>query len=223
MPHADHADSSEARDRESGPPFAAFGVVVVAASLGGREALELLLQPLAPDFPAPVVVLQHLDAQSPSYLPELLARRTRLAVKFAETDEPLLPSTVYVAPPGRHLLLGPAGCCRLSDEPPIHFSRPSADPLFVSAAELFGERTLGVILTGRLSDGTAGAAAIRRAGGVVLAQDPMTCRAAAMPEAAIKQGLVQITLPPAALGAAVDVLVGVPGARALYGLETRAA
>jgi two-component system chemotaxis response regulator CheB len=164
-----------------------------------------------------------MDAQSRSYLPELLARRTKLAVKFAEEGELLCASTVYVAAPGRHLLIGSDRRCLPSDEPPLQFSRPSADALFVSAAEVFGSRTLGVILTGRLRDGTLGAAAIRRAGGVVLAQDPATCRAPAMPEAAIQEGLVHVAMPPAALGAALSALVAVPGARALFGLNTRVA
>lgn len=223
MHHADTPDLVEPRRPAPAPPFAAFDIVVVAASLGGREALELLLEPLATDFPAPVVVVQHLDAQSPSHLPELLARRTGLAVKFAESGEPLRPSTVCVATPGRHLVIGPDRRCVLSDDPAVRFSRPSADPLFESAAHVFGARTLGVILTGRLSDGTVGAEAIRRAGGVMLAQDPATCRAPEMPQAAIRQGLVQLTLPPAALGAALSALVAVPGARALFGLDTRAA
>ncbi|HKH94031.1 MAG TPA: chemotaxis protein CheB [Gemmatimonadaceae bacterium] len=223
MQHADTPESSGSHNPDSGPPFAAFDVVVVATSLGGREALELLLEPLPADFPAPVVVVQHLDAQAPSYLPEMLARRTRLAVKFAEAGELLCPSTVYVAAPGRHLLIGPDRRCMLSDEPPVRFSRPSADPLFASAAELFGARTLAVILTGRLSDGTVGAAAIRRAGGVVLAQDPATCRAPEMPEAAIRQGLVHLVLPPEALGVALSTLVAVPGVRTLFGLDARAA
>lgn len=223
MRHAHTPDSMDPRDPALAPPFAAFDVVVIATSLGGREALEALLAPLATDFPAPVVVVQHMDAHSPSHLAELLARRTGLAVKFAESGEPLRASTVYVATPGRHLVIGPDRCCVLSDDPAVRFSRPSADPLFESAADVFGERTLGVILTGRLSDGTVGAEAIRRAGGVMLAQDPATCRAPEMPQAAIRQGLVHLTLPPAALGAALSALVAVPGARALFGLETRAA
>jgi len=202
---------------------AEFDVVVMATSLGGREALEQLLAPLAADFPAPIVVVQHVDAHSPSYLPELLARSTRLAVRHAVEDEPLVASTVYVAPPGRHLLVGAERQCVLSTAPPVVFSRPSADPLFVSAAGVFGARTLGVILTGRLRDGTVGAQAIRRAGGVVLAQDPATCRAPAMPLAAILAGAVHVTLPVASLGSALNVLVSVPGGRALFGLGTRAA
>jgi two-component system, chemotaxis family, protein-glutamate methylesterase/glutaminase len=145
---------------------------------------------------------------------------TRTAI-YAESGEPLRAATVYVAAPGRHLVIGVDKHCLLSDSAPVEFSRPAADPLFVSAAAVFGARTLGVILTGRLRDGSSGADAIRRAGGVVLAQTPATCRAAAMPEAAIRLGAVDLVLPLASLGAAVLALVTVPGARASYGITAR--
>ena len=202
---------------------AEFDVVVVATSLGGRDALEQLLAPLSADFPAPIVVVQHVGANAHSSLPELLARRTLLAVRHAESDEPLRASTVYVAPPDRHLVIGADRCCILSDDAPVAFSRPAADPLFISAADVFGRRCLGIILTGRLCDGTRGAEAIREAGGVMLAQDPATCRAPGMPEAAIRRGVVDLALPPLALGAALLALVTTPGARAQLGISTHAA
>ena len=201
----------------------AFEAVVVATSLGGREALERLLAPLPVDFPAAVLVVQHLNARSPSFLPELLARRTRLAVKHAACGEPLRPATVFVAPPGRHLLVDAGRRCRLSDAPPVWFARPAADPLFVSAASVFGARALAVVLTGRLCDGAAGAVAVREAGGVVLAQEPASCRAPEMPTAAIRSGAAHVALPVEVLGAALRALVTVPGATALFGLGSRAA
>jgi two-component system, chemotaxis family, protein-glutamate methylesterase/glutaminase len=222
-PRADAPPARDAADPTLGDKRLEFDVVVVATSLGGRDALVQLLAPLAADFPVPVLVVQHVDAHARSHLPELLGQRTALAVRHAEHGDPLRPATIYVAPPARHLLVGAARRCVLSDASPVAFSRPSADPLFASAAEVFGERTLGVILTGRLRDGTSGAAAIRRAGGVVLAQDPATCRAAAMPEAAIRAGVVQLALPLDELAAALNSLVNVPGTRALLGLTTRAA
>jgi two-component system, chemotaxis family, protein-glutamate methylesterase/glutaminase len=223
MPRADDSPIEDGASTFGGAPRAEFDVVVVATSLGGREALEQLLAALAGDFPAPILVVQHVSAHTPSHLPELLARRTRLTVRHAEMGDLLAAATVYVAPPGRHLLVGTDRRCVLSDAARVAFSRPAADPLFSSAAEVFGERTLGVILTGRLRDGTAGAGAIRRAGGVVLAQDPATSRAAAMPEAAIRQGVVHLALPLPALAAALDELVRVPGARALLGQATHVA
>jgi two-component system, chemotaxis family, protein-glutamate methylesterase/glutaminase len=202
---------------------AEFDIVVVATSLGGRDALERLLAPLPADFAVPILVVQHVNARAPSYLPELLARRTLLAVRHAGSGERLRASTVYVASPDRHLTVGVDRRCLLSDGPPVAYSRPSADPLFVSAAGVFGARTLGVILTGRLSDGSAGAEAIQRAAGVVLAQSPVSCRAAAMPEAAIARGVVDLVLPLASLGAALLALVTTPGARVSYGIKGHAA
>nr|ASV46934.1 chemotaxis protein [uncultured bacterium] len=203
------------------PP--AFDVVVIAASLGGREVLEAILDALPADFPAPILVAQHQSDHSPGHLPDLLARRARLRVRHAAAAEAVCPGTVYVAPPGRHLLVAAGGRCALSDGPRVSYARPAADLLFASAAEAFGSRTLGVVLTGRLSDGAAGAAAIRRAGGVVLAQDPATCRAPGMPQAAIARRAAQLALPPAALGAALVGLVAVPGMTAVLGLRPRAA
>ena len=217
MPRADDSPSRDGASVPAGSARAEFDVVVVATSLGGREALEQLLATLAPDFPVPILVVQHVSPHAPSHLPEMLARRTRLAVRHAEMGDLLEAGTVYVAPPGRHLLVSADRRCVLSEGAHVAFSRPAADPLFGSAAEVFGERALGVILTGRLRDGTAGAGAIRRAGGVVLAQDPATSRAAAMPEAAIREGVVHLALPLPALAAALNVLVRVPSARALLG------
>jgi two-component system chemotaxis response regulator CheB len=182
-----------------------------------------LLAPLRRDFPAPVMVVQHIDPRSPSLLPELLAPHTALVVKQAEDGERLSAATVYVAPPGRHLLVNAERRCALSDAPPVWFARPAADPLFVSVAEVFGARALAVVLTGKLRDGADGAIAIRNAGGVVLAQDPASCRAPGMPRAAIECGAAQLSLPLAALGPALSALVRVRGAAALFGLQSRAA
>jgi two-component system chemotaxis response regulator CheB len=202
---------------------AEFDAVGIGASLGGRAVLEEILAPLPADFPVPVLVVQHLHPRAPGYLPTLLGRRTRLTVKHAESGEELRAATVYVAPPGQHLLVTPEGRCLLSDDPLVCHARPAADPLFTSAAKAFGARTLGVVLTGRLRDGATGAVAIRRAGGVVLAQEPASCRAPEMPAAALSRGAVHVTLPPAAIAAALVGLVAVPGVRALFGLDAHAA
>lgn len=221
MPRADDLDSKlfdEAWPARGVAPGPAFDVVVMAASLGGLEALRRVLAPLPANFPAPILVAQHVDARSPSYLPALLKQSVGLAIKHAAVGERLQAGTVYVAPPGRHLLVRPPGECELCDGPRINFARPSADQLFSSAADAFGRRALGVVLTGRLSDGTAGAASIRRVGGVVLAQDPATCRAAGMPRSAIDRGVIDVVLPLPALADALIGLVTVPGVPALFGV-----
>ena len=199
----------------------AFDVVVIAASLGGREALTRVLAPLPADFPAPIVVAQHLRADAPGYLPTLLARSTALAVRRAADGDRLEGGTVYVAPPGRHLLIDEGGRCTLSDGPRVSHARPSADLLFTSAAQAFGARTLAAVLTGRLFDGAAGAEAVRCAGGVVLVQEPATCVAPDMPCATLARGAAQFTLPPAALASALISLVAVRGGAALFGVSAR--
>ncbi len=202
---------------------APFDAVVVAASLGGLQALAQVLTPLRADFPAPIFVVQHQHADAPGYLPTLLGRSCRLAVRHAVAGEAAAPGNVYVAPPGRHLLVAPDGRCVLSDGPRVCYARPAADLLFASAAEAFAARTLGVVLTGRLYDGAAGSEAIRRAGGVVIVQDPATCRAPDMPRAVIRRRAAHLALPPAALAAALEGLVAVPGVRAMLGFQPRAA
>ncbi|HJX28974.1 MAG TPA: chemotaxis protein CheB [Thermoanaerobaculia bacterium] len=201
---------------------AAFDVVVIASSLGGPGTLRRIFSALPPDFPAPIVVVQHLSAQTSVPLHGLVAR-SRLPLEWASEGARLRAGTVYLASPGRHLRVTRTCSFRLSDEPRVGFSRPSADLLFASAAESFGPRTLGAVLGGRLSDGTAGAVEIRRAGGVVLAQDPETCIAPSMPQSALRQGGVDFVLPPEGIVSALVSLVMVPGARALFGVQRRVA
>ena len=175
-----------------GKPAAA--VVALAASAGGLNALTRVLAALPRDFPAAVVVLQHLAAGHASYLAEILRRRTPLRVKQAEEGDELCDGTVYVAPPARHLLVGPDGRLTLSRTAPVHFARPSADALFESVAARFGRRAVTVILSGAGSDGAAGAAAVRRAGGFSIVQDPATAEFLGMPTAAIGAGAADLVL-----------------------------
>jgi two-component system chemotaxis response regulator CheB len=203
------------------PNRSALDVVVVAASLGGRDALERILARLPAEFPAPIVVAHHLAPDSPGYLPRLLRRCARLGVKHAEPDERLAGGTVYIAPATRHLRVTRDGRCALAQGPRVSFACPAADVLFPSAAEAFGARTLGVVLSGRLHDGAAGAVAIRRVGGVVLAQEPVSCRAASMPRAAMRLSAVDVALPPEGLADALVSLVMVPGTLSLFGLDRR--
>ena len=187
-----------------------FDLVVVAASLGGLETLGRILGPLPADFPVPIAVVQHLPAGFASQLPALLGRDTRLGVRWAEPGLLLRAGTVHVAPPDRHLLVSPTLRCRFSVAPRGRGARPAADLLFRSAAEACGARVLGLVLTGRLRDGAAGAVALRAAGAVVIAQDPATCHAPGMPTAAITAGGADLVLSPEAI---VEALLAVSGAR----------
>jgi two-component system chemotaxis response regulator CheB len=209
-------------------PETAFEVVVIVASMGGLRTIGEILSHLPGDFSAPILVVQHTRYYGGD-IAALLGRRTQLEVKLATHGQQLRAGTVYVAPAERHLLVVPPDVgtlsgarCGLSAGPRENFSRPAGDPLFRSAAECFGARTLGVVLTGRLNDGAAGALAIHHAGGVVIAQDPTTCVASGMPLAAIGYGCVDLVLPPDKIVCALVSLVMVPGVRALFGFEAAA-
>jgi two-component system chemotaxis response regulator CheB len=143
-------------------PNAAFDVVAVAASAGGLKALSLVFSMLPPDFPAAVVVVQHLDPRHRSLMADILSRRTPLQVKQAEEGDRLRPGTVYIAPPDRHLLVNPDGSLSLSQSELVHFVRPSADLLFESMAASYKERSIAVVLTGSGSDGTMGVQAVKK-------------------------------------------------------------
>lgn len=161
----------------------AYDLVVVGASAGGVTAVKYLLGALGPGFGAPIVVVLHLAEGRESHLAEALSGP--LPVREAVDKEPLVPGQVIVGPPGYHLLIGDRTCCALSIDPPVHFCRPAVDALFESAADVFHDRVVGVLLTGANEDGAAGARAIEQLGGVVWIQDPATAEARAMPEAGI--------------------------------------
>ncbi|MBD0320147.1 MAG: chemotaxis protein CheB, partial [Gemmatimonadetes bacterium] len=156
-------------------------VVVIASSLGGIQALRQILAALPADLPSAVVVVQHLEPMRRSRLAEVLNLVSTLPVAQAGGGERLELGHVFVAPPGCHLLVEADGRLALSDAPPVQFSRPSADPLFASAAERFGAGAVAVVLTGCDSDGSAGVRAIKARGGTVLVQDPATAVQGSMP------------------------------------------
>lgn len=197
------------RRGERGAPFGrgAYDVVACAASAGGLNALTELLSRLPADFPAAVLVVQHLDPRHRSLMADILAKRTRLRVKEADAGEPLEGGTVYIAPPNRHLMVNPGGGLALSDSELVHFLRPSADLLFESVAACFRDRAIGVVLTGTGKDGAMGVTAIKSTGGTVIAQDPQTAEFRGMPEEAVATGNVDFTLPLSDIADALVTLV----------------
>lgn len=168
----------------------AFDLVVVAASAGGIEALSTILSSLPTDFAAPIVVAQHRARGDTDVLTHILQRRTALVVQQAQDGDVLNAGNVYLAPADRHLLVVAGPALALSDAAPVHFTRPAADPLFESAAHVFGSRLLAVVLSGGGTDGTTGVRAVKEAGGVVIAQDESTSMIFGMPRSAIATGLV---------------------------------
>ncbi len=168
-------------------------LVVLGASWGGLHAVQVVLGALPAHFPVPLVVVQHREKEADETLTGLLQNHCALPVAEAEDKMPIEPGRVYVAPPDYHLLIE-SGHCALSTDEPVNFARPSIDVLFESAADAYGERVIGVILTGANADGAQGLAAIQRRGGVTIAQDPAGAEAPAMPEAAIALGVVDRVL-----------------------------
>jgi two-component system chemotaxis response regulator CheB len=171
-----------------------FDVVALAASAGGLQALSCVLSGLPKDFPAAVVVLQHLDPRHRSLMAEILSRRTGLPVQEATEGDRLGPGTVLIAPPNKHLLINPDGVVSLTQTELVHFVRPSADLLFESLAASFADRAIAVVLTGTGSDGAMGLKAIKKMGGTVIAQDESSSEFFGMPSAAIASGNVDFVL-----------------------------
>jgi len=184
--------TSQTPVRAPAPPVA---VVALAASAGGLAALREVLSALPADFPAPVVVVQHLDPKHRSLMASILARCCRLRVKQAENGERLHPGVVYIAVPDYHLLVTADHTLALTRSELVHYVRPSADILFASVAAAFADRTVAVVLSGTGSDGDEGVRAVKRAGGTVIAQDPATSEFIGMPAAAIGTGSVDLVLP----------------------------
>jgi two-component system chemotaxis response regulator CheB len=187
------------------------GIVAVAASTGGPDALPELISALPRGFPLPVVVVQHM----PPVFTKLFARRLdgRLPLPIAEAADggKLVGGRVYLAPGDHHLEVR-GGRLVLHKAPPVHSCRPAADLLFRSVAEEFGPAAVAVVLSGMGRDGFAGAEAIRQRGGRVFAQDPQSCAVFGMPRHVIEAGLAERVAPPRELGAEVARLV-LEGAR----------
>jgi two-component system, chemotaxis family, protein-glutamate methylesterase/glutaminase len=198
---------NERRRRRSAEQAAPqFDVVAIGASAGGVEALHVVVEALPLDFPAPVLIVQHMDPRHRSMLAGLLARRSRLRVKQATNGEPVERGTVYIAQPDAHLLVRD-GHLVLSDTKLVHFSRPSIDLLFESVAEAYGDSAISVILSGTGVDGADGTRTIKAKGGTTIVQSPASAAHAGMPQAARATGCVDVTLPLEEIGPALVNLV----------------
>ena len=159
--------------------------VVIGASAGAIQALSRILPALPGSYPIPVLVVVHIPADRSDLLASLFQAKCRLVVKEAEDKEPIRPGFVYFGPSDYHLLVEGDRTVSLSSDEPVLYSRPSIDVLFESAADAYGERLVGVILTGANEDGADGLWAVHAAGGVALVEDPEGAFAKAMPSAAL--------------------------------------
>lgn len=169
--------------------------IAIGTSAGGVEALSVLLPALPAGLNAALFVVVHLPRERPSLLVNIFKDRCALPVREAEDKEPVVPGTVYFAPPDYHLLLDTGPRLVLSADDFVNFSRPSIDVLFESAADVYAGRLLGIVLTGANSDGTAGLAAIHEAGGVTMVQDPKAAKAPMMAASALARTRADYVLP----------------------------
>jgi two-component system chemotaxis response regulator CheB len=184
-----------------------YELVAIGASWGGLHAIEVVLKSLPAGFRTPIVIAQHRAVDTGhGALGRMLSLRSDLVVKEAGDKDPVQPGGVYLAPPDYHLLVEPSGFA-LSTEAVVRHSRPSIDVLFDSAADTYGQRLIGVILTGANDDGAYGIKRIKRRGGVTIAQDPATAERAEMPAAAIATGAVDQVIPLEDIGPKLGQLV----------------
>lgn len=159
--------------------------LLIGGSAGALNVLRTILYGLPGTLDLPVVVVLHLSSRPPDGLPELLALDCALPVKQAEDKEALLPGTVYIAPPGYHLLIESHRAFALSIDAPVHFSRPSIDVLFESARDTYGAAMAAVLLSGASIDGAAAMQEIHAAGAITIVQTPASAEASTMPLAAL--------------------------------------
>ncbi|WP_407293019.1 chemotaxis protein CheB [Stutzerimonas zhaodongensis] len=184
-----------AADAFSKPPERPVDAVVIGASAGGLAALSALVSGLPQAYRLPLLMVQHVPPTGPTQLVEIFQRKTELAVKEAGDKEPVLGGTLYFAAPGYHLLVEADLSLSLSQDDAMHFSRPSIDVLFESAADVWGERVAGILLTGANEDGAAGLEAIQQAGGLTIVQDPGEAEVPTMPLAALQRFAPDYILP----------------------------
>ena len=168
--------------------------VVMGASAGGVEALNQILPALPPTFRPALLIVLHLPRERPSLLAQIYATRCSLPVREADDKEPVEPGKVYFAPPDYHMLVEKSRHIALSTDEPLQFSRPAIDVLFESAADVYGNRLLGVILTGANEDGAAGLHAVHRAGGVTVVQQPDSAQVPLMVVSALQRNPADFVL-----------------------------
>ena len=171
-----------------------FKAVVIGASAGGFEAIRTILMGLNKGFNAPILIVQHLSSHSDNYMIKLLNEKCRINIKEADEKEKIISGNVYIAPPNYHLLVESDETLSLTVEPKVNYSRPSIDVLFDTAADVYGDSLIGIILTGANSDGSNGLKRIKELGGLTIVQDPKTAVSNSMPMASISTTKVDYIL-----------------------------
>lgn len=183
-------------------------IVVVGTSAGGMKALIALVEQLPGDFPAPLLIVQHISADATGdALLNALNKIGKLKCIHAKHGEHIQSGHIYLAPSDHHLMIEKNGHLLVSKGAQENRSRPAIDPLFRSAAACFGNRTTGILLTGYLDDGTAGLIAIQRCGGVTIIQDPADADYPDMPKNALNQMKPDYCIPIVEIGGVLSILM----------------
>ena len=162
-----------------------YEIAVVGTSWGGLSAVSSVVSGLPATFALPLVVVQHRSPDAPGLLAELLQMKTRLNVVEVEDKQKIVAGHVFIAPPNYHLLID-RGYFALSTDAPVRYSRPSIDVTFMSAADEYGKRAIGIVLTGANEDGSLGLKRITDRGGYAIVQEPKTAESGIMPQAALR-------------------------------------
>lgn len=161
-------------------------IIVIGSSAGGLEALSVIFRELNKAFRTPIIIVQHISPNSDSYLATHLNNLSNIRVKEASEKENIQEGTAYIAPPGYHLLIEKNRTFSLSTEQKVNYARPSIDVLFETAAWVYKEKAIGIILTGANNDGAEGVKIIEEFGGFVIIQSPENAHIKTMPEEALK-------------------------------------
>ncbi|TRW23695.1 chemotaxis protein CheB [Flavobacterium zepuense] len=169
-------------------------IIVIGASAGGLDAIKKLVERLPPDFRTPIFIVWHMAPGMRGIVPDILNKLNAIYAAHALDNEVIKPNRIYIAPPDHHLLLE-EGIIRLSRGPKENHFRPAVDPLFRSAAYNYGNRVIGIVLSGRLDDGTAGLWRIKHSGGIAIVQDPDDAEVPSMPANAAREVAVDYCIP----------------------------
>ena len=174
--------------------------VVIGASAGGVEALLTIFAGLKSGYRLPIIVVLHLPDERRSQLAEVSVRRVALPVREVQDKQPIVPGTLYFAAPGYHVSVEHDLSLSLSQEEPVHYSRPAIDYLFESAADVYQQRLAAILLTGANQDGARGLSQVKQSGGLTIIQDPDEAQVATMPRAALELFQPDCILPLSGIG-----------------------
>jgi len=185
-----------------------YEAIVIGASSGGMRTLNTILRHLPSDFALSIIIVQHQHPHADDFLAGFLNAGCSLTVKQADEKEIIMPGKIYIAPSNYHLLVEEDKTFSLSTDQHVHFARPSIDVLFETAADVFGEKLAGIILTGANDDGSHGLKKIKASGGLTIVQDPDTAEVDTMPKAAIASTKIDYILPLEKIGPFICTLHG---------------